>query len=336
MKPELTKLFAYLKKDYEIIAPVKKTRGIFLSRINDPKKICFSAELTKNTFKEFLFPKKQTLFNFQGDKLIEPANSSYPKQAIFGISIIDLRALLVYEQVFRHDPYYQNYRNNSLIIGYLSLASTDQTFGIFEERLEEDTLEHLEFDVFALATPAGIHFFSGSSKGRQALIGAGFENFENIEYVGPVRESGLDPLMMANYKMVKNSFERHRLIWEELGRRCLACGKCSLVCPTCFCFASDQVFGQTKRTGRKTRRWDTCFYSEFSRVAGGHKFLDTIAKRIYFWYEHKFVRIPDEFSIPGCVGCGRCIAVCPVAIDLRQTLKDLAKPPKLLKQPAKK
>ncbi len=331
MDIRLKKLLNHIKKEYELIGPVKKDRGFFLTRIKKLDDISLTPQLTKNTFKDFLFPQKHKIFDFKKNKLYEPNIREYPKRALFGISIIDLRALILYNQVFRHDSYYQTLKSRSLIIGYLKIASQNQSFGIFKEQLEEDTLEHLEFDIFVLEAPSGLHFFSGSGRGRAVMIEAGVENFENIEYVGPVKESGLDPQMVRNYKLVKNSFERHKAVWEELGRRCIGCGKCALVCPTCFCFSTKYQFGQKKKSGQRIRQWDTCFYPDFSRVAGGHKFLDTIAKRIYFWYEHKFVRIPDEYSIPGCVGCGRCIEVCPVAIDLRITLKDLAKPPKKLK-----
>jgi len=328
MKTNLKKLFKYIQQEHELIAPIKKDRGVFLSQVKDLNKIELPVQLTENSFKDFLFPQEQELFDFKGNELIEPQQYTAPKLALFGISIIDLRALTLYHQVFRHDPYYQARLNNTVVIGYLKVTAPDQTFGIFQERLEEDTLEHLEFDIFVLDSNIGLHFFSGSNKGQNILTQAGIDSYENVEYVGPIKESGLDQTMVANYQKVKKSFKTHRKLWKELGKRCLACGKCSLACPTCFCFSTHYKFGQKKRTGKKVLSWDTCFYSEFSRVAGGHKFLDTIAKRIYFWYEHKFVRIPDEFSIPGCVGCGRCIKVCPVAIDLSKVLAELGKPTK--------
>ncbi len=327
MKASLKKLLHHIKDEYKLIAPVGNDRGLFLTPITELAEIKLTSKLSQNTFKDFLFPQRQTLFKYDKEKLIEPAEADLPKLALFGIQTIDLRALVLYNQVFRKDAYYQAVKNRSLIIGYLKVASQNQTFGIFREKLEEDTLEHLEFDIFVLESPSGVHFFSGSRKGRHTLTNAGIKDFENIEFVGPIKESGLDPQMLKNYKLVKNSFNRHSAVWEELGRRCIACGKCALVCPTCFCFSTQYESGQKKNTGQRVRSWETCFYSDFSKVAGDHKFLNTIAKRIYFWYEHKFVRIPDEYSIPGCVGCGRCIEVCPVAIDLRKTLASLEKKP---------
>lgn len=80
-----------------------------------------------------------------------------------------------------------------------------------------------------------------------------------------------------------------------------------------------------KNEGQRKQCWTSCFYQEFSEIAGGYKFLDNTAKRIYNWYYHKFVRIPEEYSFSGCVGCGRCIKVCPAGINIREELEKIKK-----------
>jgi len=107
-------------------------------------------------------------------------------------------------------------------------------------------------------------------------------------------------------------------IWKELGKRCIECGQCSMVCPTCFCFSfKHDSSKKTKRT------MGTCFNHDFSEIAGGHKFLNRASQRIYFWYYHKFVRIPLEYNLPGCVKCRHCAKVCPVGIDIRKVIKKI-------------
>jgi ferredoxin len=122
---------------------------------------------------------------------------------------------------------------------------------------------------------------------------------------------------------IREKFYDNPEIWQELGEKCIECGKCTIACPTCFCFRIDDNPELEENNGARQRCWDSCFYREFSEVAGGHKFLNTTAERIHFWYYHKFARIPDEFGFMGCVGCKRCAKACPVGIDIEKVLKEI-------------
>jgi sulfhydrogenase subunit beta (sulfur reductase) len=112
--------------------------------------------------------------------------------------------------------------------------------------------------------------------------------------------------------------------WAEVADRCLACANCTLVCPTCFCTSVtvasdlDGVVGSTERT------WDSCFSLGFGRVAGDANFRPKVKDRYRQWLTHKFSTWWDQFGSTGCVGCGRCIAWCPVGIDVREELIAIA------------
>jgi ferredoxin len=103
--------------------------------------------------------------------------------------------------------------------------------------------------------------------------------------------------------------------WEETARRCLACGNCTMVCPTCFCTTVEDTMDLAGRTAERWRRWDSCFTADFSYIHGGSVRRGTAA-RYRQWLTHKLATWPDQFGESGCVGCGRCIAWCPVGIDL--------------------
>ncbi len=117
--------------------------------------------------------------------------------------------------------------------------------------------------------------------------------------------------------------------WRDVGDRCLACANCTLVCPTCFCGATEDVTGfdgepDLERTERHLV-WDSCFGSSFSALNGNPVRAST-ADRYRHWLLHKLVTWHDQFGTSGCVGCGRCITWCPVGIDLTEEVAALARP----------
>jgi ferredoxin len=102
--------------------------------------------------------------------------------------------------------------------------------------------------------------------------------------------------------------------WNEVAERCLACGNCVLVCPTCFCTTVEDATDLTGRHAPRTRRWDTCFSLEFSGLHSG-PVRTSVASRYRQWLTHKLCTWWDQFDSSGCVGCGRCTTWCPAAID---------------------
>ena len=103
--------------------------------------------------------------------------------------------------------------------------------------------------------------------------------------------------------------------WDDVARRCLACANCTLVCPTCFCTTIEDRSDLDGQGAERVRRWDSCFTRDFSYVHGGSVRTQT-RSRYRQWMTHKLAHWWDQFGSSGCVGCGRCIAWCPVGIDI--------------------
>ncbi len=103
--------------------------------------------------------------------------------------------------------------------------------------------------------------------------------------------------------------------WDDIAERCLACTNCTMVCPTCFCTTIEDHTDLSGSTAGRDRRWDSCFSLEFTHAGPGSVRSSTKA-RYRQWMTHKLATWIDQFGTSGCVGCGRCIAWCPVGIDL--------------------
>ncbi len=111
--------------------------------------------------------------------------------------------------------------------------------------------------------------------------------------------------------------------WEEVAERCLTCGNCTMVCPTCFCTSTEDSSDLTGEHAERWQHWASCFELDFSYLHGG-SVRSSGESRYRQWITHKLGTWHDQFGGSGCTGCGRCIAWCPVGIDITQEIATLA------------
>ena len=103
--------------------------------------------------------------------------------------------------------------------------------------------------------------------------------------------------------------------WKDVARRCLTCGNCTMVCPTCFCTTVEDASDLSGQRVSRSQRWDSCFDLQFTNLHGG-SIRSSTQSRYRQWISHKLSTWHDQFGGSGCVGCGRCIVWCPVGIDI--------------------
>lgn len=333
---EFLKLASSLVSNYRVFTPQENNGRLIISELTNSKKADLPDRLPFYSWKKYFIPENEILFNYCGNKLSSHKLDNN-KIALLGINIADLRAISLYDLVFANDPCFQARRENMLIIGFgpeVKLPNGET------RKIEEKELAHLPFDIFLFnnekpkSKTKNYKVFVATKKGEKALKEISYNDFKKIKFLGHKYNDFLKNKMNLRREKLKN--QHNQKIWDELGKICLECGKCTIACPTCFCFRINDIPSLEKKcdlqsngssqalpAGERRQCWDSCFYQEFSEVAGGHKFLADTAQRIHFWYYHKFARIPDEYNIMGCVGCHRCHAVCPVGINIEEVMKQI-------------
>jgi sulfhydrogenase subunit beta (sulfur reductase) len=248
-----------------------------------------------------------------------------PPVAVIGARACDTAALAISDRVHDggayQDRHYSRVRESLFIVAVqctthastcfcTSMGTGPSVSGAFDLKLTEIVDE-------------GAHRFvveSGSSAGEEVLDAlvldaASASDVARGQALVDANARAMDPTPLETRDALLAALEHPR--YDDVAARCLACGNCTLVCPTCFCSTiedgTDIVTGESTRA----RRWDSCFTSDHSTLHG-HAVRPTTASRFRQWLTHKLATWQDQFDTPGCTGCGRCIAWCPVGIDLRQ------------------
>ncbi|HEX9884426.1 MAG TPA: 4Fe-4S dicluster domain-containing protein, partial [Desulfobaccales bacterium] len=130
-------------------------------------------------------------------------------------------------------------------------------------------------------------------------------------------------------ELLYRNYEHPR--WDEVAARCLTCGNCTYVCPTCFCHTTEDGTDVAGSQAERRRRLDVCFTVDFSYLHGG-SIRSSPKSRYRQWLTHKLATWMDQFGCLGCIGCGRCITWCPVAIDLTEEVRAIRETEAALKE----
>ena len=312
----------------EFWGPVRQDSRFILQKIDDVSTLDLTALRTTLPFKKLLVPPKFSLFHFDS-KGYATDFSTLQKRVIFGLHPCDIKALLIMDEFHAKefkDPYYYERRNRTVIIG-LSCLPDDKCFcnATGNETVTEG------FDLFL--TDLGEYFlvWVGSSRGDDLVrecpkltdANVGHEDLKKYMQWQKhrSRQFKMDIDLTAMPEIVELSYDSH--VWEQEGKKCLSCGACTIVCPTCPCYTVLDEAELVKMEGERVRRWDSCMFREYSMVAGGHNFREARSERLRLRFIHKLQSFVGKFGKPACVGCGRCLDTCPVGIDILSMVKHL-------------
>jgi len=323
MKTESLPAFVESLKAWgSVWAPVEKGPGVYaLEVIDDVSRARPDALRTILPFKKLLMKPRFVMVerDAKGAARASDDNDRGPT-VFFGGHACDVHALKILDMLYLTDyadSYYRKNREQLTVVGHgcwpddkcfcesLGTSHVDEVFDLFLNPLEGrylvtvrsargDDIVRASPELFAPVTRQDTRDYLERVEQRRQAFSAKL-NVSDLPYILELKKD--DP------------------VWDELGKKCLCCGSCSMVCPTCACF---NVLDEVPHEGaaRRLRCWDACLFRDYAVVAGGHNFRADRADRVRNRYYHKQEAFVREFGQPSCVGCGRCIENCPTGINV--------------------
>lgn len=329
-KENLVEFIGRLSLFGEIHAPTKRgERSFVFAPVRDLSEIELNYTRTILPLKKYFFKHIDIMFNFCAEKGYEvPAEEPHKKYVIFGVHPCDIHGLKILDLVLdgRYvDSYYFARRNNAAIIGLDCIPDElcfcrstgtdfiDTGFDLFLSDIDNSYLVRVGTSIGDdMVTAADSLFQEVEKDDREKYKTKSIQRRERFQT--EIQLQDLPEIMDLEYESQ---------VWQEVGEECLSCGTCSMVCPTCYCYAVFDELNLDASSGQRKRRWDSCLFKDYALVAGGHNFRAERSSRVKNRYFHKQRGFVSQYGRPSCVGCGRCKAYCPAGIDIVEVVTKL-------------
>jgi ferredoxin len=287
----------------------------------------FGYAVGPHSWKQFLFPARLRLWRARangGAPVVEEDPPDETPLAFIGVRACELNAIGIQDRVFTGGTFvdrdYAARRRGIFVVAVNCGEPANTCFCVSMDagpRVDEgydlaltEILDGEHRFLVEAGTPAGAEVLAElpSRPAEDSDVGAATAVVEDAAArMGRTMDSvGLRDLLADNLEHPR---------WDDVAERCLTCGNCTLVCPTCFCSSVEDSTDLTGTEATRTRVWDTCFSLDYSYIHGG-SVRASARSRSRQWMTHKLGTWHDQFGTSGCVGCGRCIAWCPVGIDI--------------------
>ncbi len=318
-KARFADFFAVMRSFGTVYAPVPVSEQSYsFKEVTTHNEIAFEALRTILPPKKFFFREHERILAYSEDGIEEVRPTPSP-QVLFGLHPCDLAGLGIMDKIYLAEPVDSHYsirRNSSLLVGLSCMPDKH----CFCKSMGTDSPS--SYDLF-LTDVDGQYFVQIGTANGLTLV----ESDRDL-FASPAAEEkqAFKDFWTSREKAFERGFESENLpaivdmeweskIWDDLGNRCLSCGNCTFVCPTCYCFDMIDIASLHAERGERVREWDSCQLVGFAKVAGDFNFRPGPVDRLKFWYRHKLHGFEDPHGLPTCVGCGRCTVSCPSGID---------------------
>ena len=320
---KVSDFIVHLQKYGEVIAPHPIGDASYsFSTVTNPNTVELDYNRTLQSIKkEFLPPREKILSYSTESNQYEKVELKAEPRIFLGVHSYNMQAVLKLDFNFSQGNPELNYlkrRENTTFIG-VSYSSDKYHFG----RSVGIPVEELNgFDLFLRKNKSGFTIIVVTEKGEKLLKEFSLpEESENT----PENSIEFSTQIKINYNRLPELFEHawNSPVWESVSKKCVGCGTCNLVCPTCYCFNVEDDVDISLKNGTRDRHWDGCMLNSFAAVAGGENFRESLGERQRHRIYRKFKYISDITGEPWCVGCGRCIAACTAGISIVDIVNQL-------------
>ncbi len=326
-KSKLPVLVAELAKENEVFAPVKERGIVSFERISSENQVYLDFRNTKKPPKEVFFPQTETLFTYRADKkdvevLEDPAVKG--KRVLLGVRPCDARSFVLLDKFFssgeHKDVYYLKKRKNTTIVGLACNAPLSTCFctSMGGNPFGKEGMDLLLQDIndqylIEAVTERGEELI----KKFPWLKDAEKADIERAKKLSEDAEKAVKS--KVSVKNVSEKLDRmfDDPMWDQIYQRCLGCGVCTFLCPTCCCF---DILDEETEEVKRVRIWDSCQFSCFTLQGSGHNPRPSGKERMRQRIMHKFNYFVKNYGESFCVGCGRCVQECPVNLDIREVV----------------
>lgn len=319
---EFNKFIKNISENYDIYAPktfegkgtFSDTDAVRYGNIEDVRELVFDKK-SLFSYKEILLPITQTLFYFTEDQWKQPDYKQ--KKILVFLRSCDIHSLKRLDDMYLknggEDIYYKRIRENTKFILMGCKESFENCFCVSMGTNTTDAQ-----DAYIKVEDDIVYFDVKDVELEKYIEGLMLEE-SDVEYDFP-KENEVKVSVPKNLNLTVMDSE----IWKEYSSRCIACGRCNFVCPTCTCFTMQDIFYKdNENVGERRRVWASCHVDGYTNMAGGHSFRMEKGQRMRFKVLHKVYDYKKRWGYHMCVGCGRCDDICPEYISFSSCVNKL-------------